>query len=92
MYLTGSSFTNGFSYEGGAIYTLGKSNLTIFDCDFTNNIAQSFAGVIYAVSFSNLKIEKSRFKDKNVQENDGDVLYALNGDLIEIKSSLLSSK
>jgi hypothetical protein len=65
---------------------LGKSNLTITDCDFTNNIGQSFGGVIYAVSFSNIKIEKSRFTDNKIYENFGDVIFALNGDHIEIKS------
>ena len=47
-----SSFTNGYAYKGGAIFSQGDSSIIIKDTNFTNNIATSFGGSFIGSDFS----------------------------------------
>ena len=58
------TFINGYAPSAGAI--LGQGNISIIDCTFINNTAESGAGGALLVSDNKLRvIENSTFKDNN---------------------------
>lgn len=56
MRVKGSSFTNGVSQYGGAIYVSGKSDLSVESSTFKSNTANVYGGAIYANGFKSVKV------------------------------------
>jgi len=52
VFFNNSILENSIAKDGGAIYLLGYSNLTIVNTNFTNNYATDQGGAIYATSFN----------------------------------------
>lgn len=65
VYVANSQFHFGIAFVGGAIYTLGDSDMTFEDCHFEENGAELYGGAIAAESFGNIifKGRKTNFKN-----------------------------
>jgi hypothetical protein len=51
-----STFVNGFSQMGGAIYLSGASSVNISRSQLTNSYASSYGGAIYLRGFTQARI------------------------------------
>ena len=83
--INNSSFTNGYSVKGGAVYITGDSTIDIFNVLFQNWYAKYSGGAIYATEFLQLSIVNSKFLS-NIWEVSGNDVYVDNGKTI-IKDS-----
>eukprot|EP00347_Sterkiella_histriomuscorum_P011701 403371438 len=87
IYINNTSFLNGRAKDGGAIYLLGYSNLTIENSHFNSCSVDSSGGAIYAASFDQFLIINSHFY-KNKAGIQGDAIYSSNSlGYININSS-----
>ena len=77
LYMNNTIVRNAIAKDGGAIYLLGYSNLTIQLSTFTNCVALNKGGAVYASSFDQMLIIASNFSS-NKASISGDALYAAN--------------
>ena len=64
-------FSNGNSFNGGAIYITGSAKFTIINCTFTNNKASSFGGSIYNNVVDTLTIKDCKFTGNDAKITGG---------------------
>ena len=77
LYINNTVVRNAIAKDGGAIYLLGYSNLTIHFSTFTSCSALSKGGAVYASSFDQMLIIASNFSS-NKATISGDAIYAAN--------------
>jgi predicted outer membrane repeat protein len=71
--LAGFTITNGYAYDGAAIFCYASCP-TITNCVFTNNYSEFVAGAIY-IAHSNPTITRCIFRDNSVEKYGG-VIYS----------------
>jgi predicted outer membrane repeat protein len=74
MNITDSTFMDGYSSMGGAIFMSGSSSLNIMKTQFSNNYASDSGGAMYFRGFNQVKItEESKFKANQAKVSGGDI-------------------
>eukprot|EP00347_Sterkiella_histriomuscorum_P019434 403341642 len=78
LIIQSSTFKNGLSSQGGAVYIYGDSSVQIGASYFTNNYANLEGGAIYSSGFNLLSIVNNTKFYNNFANNDGDDIYVTN--------------
>jgi predicted outer membrane repeat protein len=74
MNITDSTFMNGYSSMGGAIFMSGSSSLNIKKSQFLNNYASDSGGAMYFRGFNQVKItEQTKFNANQAKVSGGDI-------------------
>jgi hypothetical protein len=73
-----STFSNGYSTNGGFVYLSGNSGLAINRSNFTNGAASGEGGAIYAATFKDMTITDCKFSG-NIAEANGCDLFLSTG-------------
>lgn len=79
----GVGFQDGYTIDnGGAIISGANNDLTIKNCEFSNNSAYTLGGAIYLRSRSNLYIDSTTFE--NCQSNNGAAIFTEDSTTLEL--------
>eukprot|EP00347_Sterkiella_histriomuscorum_P012942 403366626 len=78
LIIQSSTFKNGLSSQGGAVYIYGDSSVQIGASYFTNNYANLEGGAIYSSGFNLLSIVNNTKFYNNFANNEGDDIYVTN--------------
>ena len=72
-----STFYDGISYLGGAIYILGEASVSISNTDLYSNYAYLYGGAIYASKFASVTLNGKTSLYNNKALERGDDIYAI---------------